>query len=240
MRIGCPGVVGVLQPRPALRALGRARVHGCRSSRNSADPPPVDCGGNDGDDVQVLRHPGPLPSAGRLGGDQPPPHWRSQTRRAGRGHPGSLRVLGVGADRGHHRQWSFATRLALGEDSRAAAIGSYRRRTRSEPNTCPNRNPSSGDRKDSQAEIPRRRYGAHCRQSGDSPGDSPIPSRRIANRGRLARLSRTSSRRHRHRRTHQDRLGFIAAGPTVAPAGGTGLVVLRGRRRPRLHAGAAR
>ena len=42
------------------------------------------------------------------------------------------------------------------------------------------------------------------------------------------------------RRTDQDRLDFFAAGRVVAEAGRTGLVVLCGRRRAALHAGAAR
>ena len=59
-------------------------------------------------------------------------------------------------------------------------------------------------------------------------------------RRRLARLSRTRSRRHRSRRTDRDRLVSVAAGRAVAPADRTGLVVVRGPRRPPLYPGAAR
>ena len=69
----------------------------------------------------------------------------------------------------------------------------------------------------------------------------PPPAAAAPNReARVARLSRSQSRRHRSRRAHQDRLDVFAAGPTVAAADRTGLVVVRRRRRSALHAGAAR
>ena len=90
--------------------------------------------------------------------------------------------------------------------------------------------------------------GGSCGQPQPEP--APAAERRAAasatgsgssrDRSRLARLSRTRARRHRSRRADRDRLVGVAAGRAVAPADRTGLVVLRGPRRPPLHPGAAR
>ena len=56
---------------------------------------------------------------------------------------------------------------------------------------------------------------------------------------RVAGLSRIRARQHHPRRADRHQLVPVAAGRDVAPADRTGLVVLRGSRRPPLHAGAA-
>ena len=97
------------------------------------------------------------------------------------------------------------------------------------------------------AEIPKDRARGKRGQRGGRSGGSPASSqdrtgRSVNNRegSRLARLSRSRARRHRSRRPDQHRLVHLAAGRNVAPADRTGLVILRGPRRPSLHPGAAR
>ena len=66
------------------------------------------------------------------------------------------------------------------------------------------------------------------------------PAARTATRTRMARLPRPPSRRHRARRAHRNRLVERAARRALATPGRAGMVVVRGRRRQVLHAGAAR
>ena len=84
------------------------------------------------------------------------------------------------------------------------------------------------------------------RRTGSGTAVPPQPRRtggcRVARRtaSRVARLSRTRPRQRHSRRADRHRLVRIAAGRDLAPANRTGLVVVRGPRRPPLHAGAAR
>jgi hypothetical protein len=55
---------------------------------------------------------------------------------------------------------------------------------------------------------------------------------------RVAGVSRTFARRHRSRPAARNRLGVEATCRIVAQADRTGLVLVRGERRPRVHAGA--
>src|ERR1035438_6168212 len=77
-------------------------------------------------------------------------------------------------------------------------------------------------------------------QTGQRAGGASAGSRGSGDGTHLARLSRTPSRRCHSRRADQNRLDCVAAGRAMAPAGRTGLVVLRGSRRPHLHPRAAR
>ncbi len=72
------------------------------------------------------------------------------------------------------------------------------------------------------------------RRSPPAPAAPPPP---IAG---MARISGRRARRHRSRRPNRHRLVAVPAGADLAPADRTGLVVVRGPRRPSLHAGAAR
>jgi hypothetical protein len=123
--------------------------------------------------------------------------------------------------------------VALVEDSRGAAFGPNRRKSRRASGAQPSRSGETA----APAASPSRRPAAFRRQLRRS--SRRLPQQR-EDRCRLARLSRTPSRRHRPRRADQDRLDGVAAGPAMAPAGRTGLVVFRGPRRPHLHPGAAR
>ena len=86
-------------------------------------------------------------------------------------------------------------------------------------------------------EIPEERFLA---QAWRRAGDAPVGSGSRGDRSRLARLSRTRSRRDHSRCADRDRLVSVAAGRAVAPADRTGLVFLRSPRRLPLHPGAAR
>ena len=72
-RVGYLRVVGVLQPRASVRALGRRHPDDRRAGRGIPNHPRVDCDGRNGDDVLLLRPPDPEPRLRRLGWEQPKP-----------------------------------------------------------------------------------------------------------------------------------------------------------------------
>ena len=145
-RAGYRRVVGVLQPGALVRAPGRHRPDDRRGGRDTACPPQVDSERDDGDDVLLLRHPGPEPRLGRRGGGRPPPVCRTSPCGDGCGHPARLRSVDAPADRWHHRR-RCAVRLALDADARGAAPGPSPQRTGPRaPSGAPG---GSGSREDS-------------------------------------------------------------------------------------------
>ncbi len=123
---------------PWSERLGAFVADDRRGGRDTRHPPRVDCDRGDGDDVLHLRHPGPEPRVGRLGGGQPSPLCRTSARGDGRGHPARVRSVDAPADRWHQRRRcpDFAWRWST--DSRGTAPGPSRQ---DEPTAPP---PGSG------------------------------------------------------------------------------------------------
>ena len=124
LRVGGPRLVVVLQQGPLVRARGRHRADGRRARRDKAHRSRVHCGRDDGDDVAHLRHPGPEPCIGVLGGGQSSALKRTAARGNGRHHTAGVRGVHASADRRPDRRCRFGFPLAVDQDSRGTAIGS--------------------------------------------------------------------------------------------------------------------
>ena len=241
-RAGCRRVVGVLQPGALVRAPGRHRPDGRRAGRDMASPHESmgpGCG------FFALRHPGPVPRPRRRGGGQPSPLRRTSARVDGRGHPARVRSVDALPDRRHQRRpvaefdWRWTK---TPEERLLAQAGDEPARLRSaRADGSPPAPAAGGPGGSRRTPAASRRLRAAASPAGPtSTGEPACHSGSSGTRSRVARLSRTRARRHRSRRADRDRLVRIAAGRAVAPADRTGLVILRGPRRPSLHPGAAR
>ena len=182
---------------------------------------------------------------------QPPPRQRASARVDGRGHPARVRSVDARADRRHHRRRRSGSPLAVDADSRGAAPGPGRRRaggpvTRSRRRGMPVERltdpagvePSAPAPPPAAAPAPRRPgAGSRCRRARRTACGARRPPPRAPTGPAFADPARDGIVRGVR---IDDRLVPDAAGRAVAPADRTGLVVLRGRRRPPLHPGAAR
>ena len=144
---------------------------------------------------------------------------------------------------------SVRASMAMDADSRATPPGPGRRQSaarrrrprqrRVRKNQSQTRRPNpAAPAAPTEAKVAGRLRSPRRRQPGaPEPKGNPCAGTQAS---RVARVSRTRSRRHRSRRADRDGLVQVAAGRVVAPADRTRLVVVRGRRGCPLHAGTAR
>ncbi len=205
------GVVAVLQPCTLVRALGRRRPDGRCDVRSVAPRPRVAPGWRRDADRSLCRPRG-SPRPGRGGSRRSSTRDGSAARHDRRRDSARMRGARAAADGWGRWQLRCGLPVAVVADCRGETPGPSRRRAR-------------GDLVF--ADFVRLARGG-LRSGGG------------ANRCGVAGLSWTAARRRNSRCADRDRLVAVGAGRAVAPPGGTGLVLLRHRRRSLLHPGAAR